>query len=93
MPLSVEQLFAYARLRRLAEDLGVLSIDKTNDGVALKFSEKARISPEKLTVLVSTREDASFAPSGVLRIGLAEEDRDDVLRIVHDTLLDLRAND
>lgn len=93
MPPSVEQLFAYARLRRLAEDLGVLSIDKTTDGVALKFSEKARISPEKLRVLISSRDDASFAPTGVLRMSLAEEESDDVLRIVHDTLLELRAND
>jgi transcription-repair coupling factor (superfamily II helicase) len=93
LPVSVEQLFAYARLRRLAEDSGVISIDKTVDGVAIKFSEKARISPEKLTILVSSREDASFAPTGVLRMVLAEEERDDVLRIVHDTLLDLRAND
>ena len=55
LPESVEQLFAYARLRRLAEELGVLSIDKTADGVALKFSEKARISPEKLAMFINVR--------------------------------------
>ena len=48
VPLSLDRLFAYARLRRLAEDLGLLSIDRTPDGAAIKFSEKARISPERL---------------------------------------------
>ena len=42
LPESVEQLFGYARLRLLAETVGILSIDKTSDGVAIKFSEKAR---------------------------------------------------
>src|SRR5207253_1389027 len=42
IPLPVENLFQYARLRRLAEQIGVVSIDKTADGMAIKFSEKAR---------------------------------------------------
>src|SRR6185295_13167689 len=33
LPQSVEQLFSYALLRRLAENLAVLSIDKTGEGV------------------------------------------------------------
>ncbi|MGH9882259.1 MAG: DEAD/DEAH box helicase [Pyrinomonadaceae bacterium] len=93
LPPSVEQLFAYARLRRLAEEIGVISIDKTPDGLAVKFTEKARISLEKLAEFVSSRETANFAPSGVLRLILTEEQLDEVLRIAHDTLLELRPND
>src|ERR1041384_8285043 len=44
IPASVDRLFGYARLRKLSEDLAIVSIDKTPDGVAFKFSEKARIS-------------------------------------------------
>jgi transcription-repair coupling factor (superfamily II helicase) len=93
LPYSVEQLFSYARLRRLAEEIGVISIDKTADGLAVKFSEKARISPEKLTGLVSGREDVSFAPTGVLRMPLTDDESDDVLHNAHDTLLNLRVTD
>jgi transcription-repair coupling factor (superfamily II helicase) len=93
LPYSVEQLFSYARLRRLAEEIGVISIDKTADGLAIKFSEKARISPEKLTGLVSAREDVSFAPTGILRMPLSDDEADDVLRIAYDTLLNLRTTD
>lgn len=90
LPESVEQLFGYARLRRLAEEVGVLSIDKTVDGVALKFSEKARISPEKLGAFVSTREGRTFTPTGILRLGLDENEQDQVLDTVRDALLELR---
>ena len=89
LPQSVEELFSYARLRRLAEDVGVISIDRTADGIAIKFSENARVSPEKLGVFVSTREGASFSPTGVLRLDLNEDAADDVLRVARDALLEV----
>ncbi|MDQ6653926.1 MAG: transcription-repair coupling factor [Acidobacteriota bacterium] len=90
LPEPVEQLFAYALLRRLAEDVGVLSIDKTTDGVALKFSEKAHISPEKLAAFVSSREGRVFTPTGVLRLSLDEDEHDQLLDTMRGTLLELR---
>ncbi len=89
LPESVEQLFGYALLRRLAEDLGVLSIDKTTDGVALKFSEKARISPEKLTTLVNTRDGSVFSPTGVLKLNLNDDEHDHLLDTVRGALLEI----
>ena len=90
LPESVEQLFAYALLRRLAEETGVLSVDKTPDGVALKFTERARISPEKLAEFVGGQEGRVFTPSGVLRMALSEDEQDNVLDVVRGILLDLR---
>jgi transcription-repair coupling factor (superfamily II helicase) len=93
VPLSVERLFSYARLRRLAEEVGVISVDKTPDGIALKFSEKARVSPEKLGTFVSRHEGAVFTPSGVLRLVLTDDEQDNVLDLARDVLLELRATD
>jgi transcription-repair coupling factor (superfamily II helicase) len=93
LPEAVEKLFAYARLRRLAEEVGVLSIDRTPDGIALKFSERARISPAKLAEFIDKREGSSFAPTGVFRMGLSDTEFDEVLHIAHATLLELRATD
>jgi transcription-repair coupling factor (superfamily II helicase) len=93
IPLSVERLFAYARLRRLAEELGILSIDRTPDGAAVKFSEKARISPEKLMEFVASQPGAVFTPNGVLRLVLTEDEQDNVLNVARDVLLRLRASD
>lgn len=90
LPESVEKLFGYALLRRLAEEVGVLSIDKTPDGVAVKFSEKARILPERLAAFVSNREGSVFSPTGVLRITLDEDEQDNVLDVVRGVLMELR---
>jgi transcription-repair coupling factor (superfamily II helicase) len=93
LPLPVEELFAYARLRRLAEEVGVISIDKTAGGMAIKFAEKARISPDKLRVFVSTKQGATFTPSGVLRMDLTDDEADSVLRVAREALLELRVED
>ena len=93
VPLSLERLFAYARLRRLAEELHLLSIDRTPDGIAIKFRENARISPEKLAEYVGTHTGATFTPSGVLRLVLTEDEQDEVLDVARAVLLRLRATD
>jgi transcription-repair coupling factor (superfamily II helicase) len=93
LPAPVERLFAYARLRRLAEEMGVVSIDKTAGGMAIKLSEKARVAPEKLLAMVKEREGASFTPSGVLRLELDEEETDYVLETARRVLLEVRAGD
>jgi transcription-repair coupling factor (superfamily II helicase) len=92
LPAAVESLFAYARLRRLAEEIGVLSIDKTPDGIAIKFSDKAHISPDLLADFVAQRSGATFTPSGVLRLALGEEEQDNVLEFARHSLLHLKVN-
>jgi transcription-repair coupling factor (superfamily II helicase) len=92
IPESVEHLFAYARLRQAAEDVGVVSIDRAPGGIAIKLSEKARVAPEKLMEMVRVREGASFTPSGVLRLELSEEERDEVLAVARRVLLQIRSD-
>lgn len=90
LPDSVEQLFGYARLRRLAEDLLVLSLDKTSEGVAIKFSEKARISPAKLMAFIGARAGRVFTPTGLLKLKLEDEEADNLLDTVRGVLLELK---
>ncbi len=66
---TVENLFEYARLRREASRLGVVSIDREGDRLAVKFTESAKIDPDKLIAMVSSNA-ASFTPSGVLKINV-----------------------
>ena len=93
IPEPVESLFAYARLRQTAEGLGVVSIDRTRDGVAIKMAEKARVAPEKLMELVQQRSGASFTPSGVLRLELDEDEKDHSLEVARRVLLQIKASD
>jgi len=92
-PEPVNRLFEYARLRRLAEEIGVVSIDRTHTGIAIKLSEKARVAPEKLMAMIGRREGATFTPSGVLRIDLDEEEMDSVLETARGVLLEIGAGD
>ena len=95
-PASVERLFEYARLRRTAEEVGVISVDRTPGdpgGLAFKLGEKARVSPEKLLALVRGRAETQFSPSGVLRVGLSEEEADRVIETARGLLLEIRASD
>ncbi len=73
IPETVENLFEYSRLRREASKLGIISIDREGDRLAVKFTEQAKIDPDKLIAMVSEG-SASFAPSGVLKISLASQD-------------------
>jgi transcription-repair coupling factor (superfamily II helicase) len=93
LPEAVERLFAYARLRRTAEEMGVISIDKTPGGIAVKLSERARVAPAKLLAIVAERRGATFSPSGVLRLELSEEETDYVLETARRVLLEVRAED
>ena len=92
IPEPVEDLFDYARLRQTAETVGVVSIDRTREGIAVKLAEKARVAPEKLLELISKREGASFAPSGVLRLELDEQEKDEILAVARRVLLQIRAD-
>ena len=73
IPESVGNLFAYGRLRKLAEQMRVISIDKAVGGIAIKLSENARVAPERLMQFLDGDESRSFSPSGILRVETADE--------------------
>ncbi|HZF37559.1 MAG TPA: transcription-repair coupling factor, partial [Blastocatellia bacterium] len=70
LPMPVENLFSYARARREAERLGIISIDRVGESLAIKLGEKARVEPESLLKLLGENKSASFSPTGVLKIKL-----------------------
>jgi transcription-repair coupling factor (superfamily II helicase) len=92
IPEPVADLFNYARLRQAAEAVGVVSIDRIREGIAIKLAEKARVAPENLMELIRGRDGATFAPSGVLRLELSPEERDEVLAVARRVLLQIRAD-
>ncbi|HSB09561.1 MAG TPA: transcription-repair coupling factor [Blastocatellia bacterium] len=89
IPETIENLFEYARLRREASKLGIISIDREGDRLAVKFSEQAKIDADKLIAMVSEG-SASFAPSGVLKVGLESQDDAEVFDEVGELLHRLR---
>lgn len=73
MPESVENLFEYARLRKLAEEMHIVSVDKTANGFAVKLGENAKIAPEKLMDFLNKNEGSNFSPNGILRVVIEAE--------------------
>jgi transcription-repair coupling factor (superfamily II helicase) len=68
LPMSLENLFGFARVRREAERLGIISIDRVGENLAVKLGEKARVEPGNLLKLLEENKSASFSPTGVLKI-------------------------
>ncbi len=89
IPESVENLFAYAKLRREASRLAVIAIDREGERLAVKFNEKAKIDPEKLIAMVSEGR-AVFTPSGVLKVNLRAENEAQIFAEVRELLNALR---
>jgi len=86
-PDAVENLFHYSRLRFFANNLGVLSIDREQKHLNIKWKENAKVDPNKLIEFVSLNKDASFSPSGVLKVKLANEISDEETFVIVENLL------
>src|SRR5690606_4666859 len=74
-PASIETLADYGRLRVRAERLGVESVDREGDVLAVKFRNDARIEPSQLMRLVQGRPDLKLVPPGILRLERAPATR------------------
>ncbi|MFP5263484.1 MAG: transcription-repair coupling factor [Blastocatellia bacterium] len=85
IPETIENLFEFARLRREASRLGVVSVDREGDRLAVKFSEQAKVNPDKLISLVSSGA-ATFTPSGVLKVALKSQEDAALFAEVRDLL-------
>lgn len=68
LPLPVRNLLEYARLRVLGRARGVMSIERTAQGIDIKFHESARIDPERIVELVAGGKPLTFAPPATLRL-------------------------
>ncbi len=86
IPESVDNLFDYARLRKSAEKMRVLSVDKTREGFAVKLGENAKVAPEKLMRFLSENSESSFSPNGILKVALKNGNLIETARRVLETI-------
>ena len=85
LPLQIRNLLEYARLRVIGRARGVMSIDRTLQGVDIRFHESARIDPERIVDIVGTGERIVFVPPTTLRIR-ATSSRSDLFSSIGDLL-------
>jgi len=71
-PRSVQNLAQYARIRLMADRIGLEGLDREGSIVVLKFRQDARVEPARLPRLIQSRGDLTLVPPGVLRLDLGK---------------------
>jgi transcription-repair coupling factor (superfamily II helicase) len=71
-PVGVVNLAQYARLRVMADTVGVESLDRDGKIVVLRFRADASLDPALLIGLVEERADLTLLPPAVIRLDLGQ---------------------
>jgi transcription-repair coupling factor (superfamily II helicase) len=69
-PVPVLNLADYGRIRVLADELGIDTVDREGSIVALKFRDKAKVDPIRVINLVRERGDLQLFPPSTLKMDL-----------------------
>ncbi|HUR36995.1 MAG TPA: TRCF domain-containing protein, partial [Terriglobales bacterium] len=91
LPLPVRNLLLATGLKMLAQRVGVAQIDRKQNVVHLKFTEKAEVDPAKLAQFVASNKGAQFSPGGMLKFVLRSTAAEDVISRIAGLLLELSA--
>lgn len=89
VPPPVERLFQYARLRLLTERLGLVSVERESDLLALRFDPASPVEPARLVELAGALPEARMTPGGVLKLPMTVAAPDEVLARVGEVLREL----
>ncbi len=90
-PRSVENLFEYGRLRLLAQDLKIVSMERKAATVYCRFREDTPVCPSRLIELVQSRPPLGLAPDGTLKIRLQSSQPREVFEAIRTVLHSLQA--
>jgi transcription-repair coupling factor (superfamily II helicase) len=67
-PPAILNLADFARIRVLADALGVETIDRTDSAVVIRFHQKTKVDLKHLIALVQEREDLQLLPPSSLKL-------------------------
>ena len=70
LPDSVLNLADYGRIRVMADQLGIETIDREGRTVVIKFRLQAKVDPVRLVSLVRQRSDLTLVPPAALKLSL-----------------------
>ena len=91
LPPPARYLLSAAALKLLSERAGVLNIDRKRDVVTIKFTEDAKIDPERLARFVAQTKGAQFSPGGVLKFNLKSTTPEGVIEQINGLVRELGA--
>ena len=85
-PRAVSNLFEYANLRLYAQRLRILSLDRRNNKILIKFREDTPISPERLVQFMRREPRLSLSPEGVLSLAVPPGHSSDVFQTLREVM-------
>ncbi len=88
-PRAVANLFEYAKLRLLSQQLRVLSLDRRNSRVLIKFREDTPISPERLVQFLRSDSRLSLRPEGVLEVSVSPGQSSSIFQTLQDIMKEI----
>ena len=71
LPTSILNLSDYGRIRIMADQLGIESIDREGETAVLRFRPQTRLEPVRLVELVQQRADVVLVPPSGIRLTLS----------------------
>jgi transcription-repair coupling factor (superfamily II helicase) len=92
LPRPVANLLEYAVLKGLGEKLGIASIERKGDQIAVKFHEETTVSPERVVQVVRGDGGRRLDPAGVLwlKVERGAREGEGVIEQVRKVLLQLQ---
>jgi transcription-repair coupling factor (superfamily II helicase) len=84
-------LLEAALMRLECERIGIARVDRKRDGVHIRFTENAKVDPQRLMRLVAknAKRGAQFTPQGLLKFPLDATRSDEVLLEIQELLANL----
>ncbi|MEA2569288.1 MAG: hypothetical protein QOI24_1289 [Acidobacteriota bacterium] len=72
LPPNIENLLHFVKVKRMAQQLGVISIVREGARGVVKLTPAAKVDPTKLLGLIEQNNQVKFSPNGVLSFPLKE---------------------
>ncbi len=89
-PDAVKTLLRFARVKGMAQRMGVEAVDRRQGVLNVKFHKESKVDPQKLMAMVSRVKGARFTPAGVLQAPLdGAGDGNAALRVLEERLAEL----
>ena len=82
LPTSLLNLADYGRIRIMADQLGVESLDREGRTVVLKFGPRTKLDPTRMVTMVRKRSDLTIMPPSGLKFSLDGAGTSDRVRSV-----------
>jgi transcription-repair coupling factor (superfamily II helicase) len=70
LPTNVENLLHFVKVKRFAQQMGVISIVREGARAVVKLIAQAKVDPNKLLLLIQANPQVKFTPNGVLTFPL-----------------------